>query len=234
VTDLQRNDDGTFTITPSAGRRVLDHFIDHATSYMVVRELAVDPADRAVYYTLADRDTGEVLPPGRRAEELSTDEQRTIDAARGLTLATRRSLDPATGAEVLHERLTHTATGRLISSRERSAFAPQPAPTLLETHVARAARSSSDEAFWTNDYRAMPLDERQAWWLRHVAHQLRIQGESGHDLYAPFTPSTYADWRSRDADLDAILDFVLDHLPPDTLDREEFDRRLGRAPRTNG
>lgn len=229
---VRRTPEGMIEIEPLPGRQVIGRFVDHATGYLVVRELRTDdPKDRDVYYTLVEQRAGVVVPPVLRAAELPAGEQVITDAIHGLQLAVRRTIDLRTGAETLHERLMEAAGGRVLATRESAALSARPDPSLLETHLARASDEIASEAFWTGEYRRMSLAARQAWWLQRVLHQMRVQGEAGFDEYALFNPAAYASWRAQEPDIDRILDFVSDHLANDGDARAEIDLRIGRPRR---
>ncbi len=83
-------------------------------------------------------------------------------------------------------------------------------------------------------YQAMSLEERKSGMLREAWQSIRWQGESGYDEYAMFTKEAYQSWKSRDSQIDEILDFVIKHLADMLHENEkefsdEINRRLGRV-----
>jgi hypothetical protein len=221
-----------FEIVPTPDRQLVRQFVDSETRYLVVCEMRTDdPADLDYYYTLIEPQTGAVISPAQRSAELEGWEKVVTDEAHGLRLRVTRTVNPSTGLEKLHQTLTDLSTHQVVATREAVAFDPAPRETLLDSYLEQRRQPGASAVFLTEAYLQAPLAERSAFWFNNFLQAMRSQGAAGYDEYAYFTPENYAEWRTYEPEIDAVLEFFIDHFPDVNNEevRAEIYRRLGKG-----
>jgi hypothetical protein len=229
---IKCNDPSTssiFEIIPTDGRQIIKQFIDHKTGYIVVMEINTDQvSDTNVYYTLIEPNKGLIITPQERLSSIEA-ERIIVNEEYGLKLTIMHTINVQTGQETLHETLVETLTGKVTSTRQSSPFSSEPEPNLLDIYLERQAEKQISSKQFCEEYSQMSFAEKQAYWLHNIMLQMRIQGESGLDEYAFFTPENYAEWQNQEPNFEQILDFVIENLPDDTENvRAKINKRLGR------
>jgi hypothetical protein len=140
----------------------------------------------------------------------------------------RHTIDLETGRETLVEELFDAKSGAVLARRESSGLRrAEDVKDLIVVHIADRERAREEESFWRDEYPRWSFEMRFAYWDRSIRRAMRWQGEWGLDEYAAFTPEAYAGWRTRDPEIDRILDRILEGL--DASDRAAIEHRLGRV-----
>lgn len=211
------------------GHRVTRTFVDSATGYEVIEHVGLSE-EAFLHVTLVDPRTGAIVPREQRAAEIPRDEKVRIDETHGFRLASRHAIDMRTGVEHVDEVLTDLRTGAELTRRYANALRPAGAnEDLIAHYLAHGSREQQIETFWRDEYSRWSFEQRAAHWYENIWRRRRWQEEFGLDEFAMFTPANYAEWRTREPEIDRILDAVIDRFEDAKGIRPEINRRLGRT-----
>lgn len=203
-------------------------FVDAPTGRLVVEH--VRDGDPRTHITVIDRPTGQVVSLEQRIAEIPGDELIRVDAARGLRLSARRTIDPDTGYEAHDEVLTDVRTGRVVSRRTSAGLDAAPRVDLLDAHLEYLEARAREEVFWRDEYARWSFERRAEHWYDLIRRAMRSQEEYGLDELSIFTPESHAAWRALEPEIDRVLDAVFARLgrSPDVI-----ASRVGRPPRVD-
>ena len=230
-----REDEQTanFVVIPTSDREIIEQFIDYETRYLIVKEWNnIDPSDKSTYYTVIDPNSGTIIDPKTRLKQIDTREKVIVDETTGIKVITQRVIDSSTGQETIHERLINISTQKEISSEESIAFNRKKRETLLETYYKHGGQQRAFEKFWSEDYPKLSFEDKKAYWFRNIYRSMRDYGEIGYDEYTIFNKESYKEWRTREPDIDLILDYVIKMLSigeDENVIRSKVNQLLGKS-----
>ncbi|MCU0490693.1 MAG: hypothetical protein MUD01_03705 [Chloroflexaceae bacterium] len=213
--------------SPHEGRRIIGTYTDAETGLLVISEIAIsDPEDRSVYFTLIDPQSGAVISPHTRVQQLGDAEQISVDHEHHLKLIARREVNERTGCEFLIETVIDMQTGQTVATGKSVAFGAQPRTNALERYLERQTEQQAMQRFWADDYPQLSFEAQCSYWMRNLSHAMRSMGEMGQPEYMIFTPANYQEWKTRDAQFDRILRYLVDELPRLFGGDDELTRRM--------
>ncbi|MCG3212511.1 MAG: hypothetical protein FOGNACKC_06181 [Anaerolineae bacterium] len=222
-----------FIVLPTSDREIIDQFVDYETGYLIVLESNnVDLADRSIYCTVIDPNSGKIIDAEMRAKQIDTKEKVTIDERIGLKVITQRTIDPSTGQETIHEKLINISTQEEISSSREFAFNRTKRETILEAYHTHREQRRVFEKFWSEEYPKLSFEERKAYWFRSIYRSMRDHGEIGYDEYTIFNRESYKKWIAREPNFDPILDYVIKMLSigkDEAKVRDKVNQLLGKS-----
>lgn len=85
----------------------------------------------------------------------------------------------------------------------------------LKLQKSRVLELQKSQVFWAEEYPQLSLDDRKKYWFKKLYRRVYWDGTNETADISVFNENTYKEWKKLDAEMDVILDYLVE-----TLDRE--------------